>query len=110
MVATTAAPRVPSTSLDIASGMPAAERAYSITMHCRPRHRPSVGVRRARAPLSAARLPATPRTPPPPPPRRRAQPLARVGQRSQLPLDAPDAEPTGNAHAIDVVQRASRTL
>ena len=41
-------------------------RAYSITMHCRPRHRPSVGILCVRAYVSAPSLPSMPRMPNPP--------------------------------------------
>ena len=46
--------------------MPATLRAYSMTMHCRPRQMPSVGTWRSRAHLRAPSLPSMPRTPKPP--------------------------------------------
>ena len=66
-----------SNSLDEAPSRPATLRAYSMTMHCRPRHRPSVGM-----PFSRAKL-----------------------QRAELALDAADAEPAGHADAVE--RRAS---
>ena len=46
--------------------MPATSRAYSMTMHCRPRQMPRVGTRFSRAQRSAPTLPSMPRTPNPP--------------------------------------------
>ena len=43
-----------------------AYRAASITMHCRPRHRPRAGMPRSRAYRIAPSLPSIPRTPKPP--------------------------------------------
>ena len=76
-----------SNSLDDASSMPATCRAYSITMHCRPRHRPE-----GRDAL-----------------------LARELQRAELALDAADAEAAGHDDAVESAEglrrrpRASRT-
>ena len=55
-----------SNSVELASSRPASERAASITMHCRPRHSPSVGMPRVRAYRTAPSLPSMPRTPNPP--------------------------------------------
>ena len=66
-----------SNSAEFASSMPARWRAASITMHCRPRHRPSVGM-----PL-----------------------LAGVPERADLALDAADAEPARDHDAVDAGER-----
>ena len=55
-----------SNSVDAAFSSPAMLRAYSITMHCRPRHRPSVGMPCVLAYVSAPSLPSMPRIPKPP--------------------------------------------
>ncbi len=55
-----------SNSVELASVMPARLRAASITMHCRPRQRPSSGMRFSRAYWMAPTLPETPRSPKPP--------------------------------------------
>ena len=65
-----------SNSAELASSMPT-ERAASITMHCRPRHRPSTG---------------------------NAVP-ARESDGADLALDAADAEAAGDQHAVHVVER-----
>ena len=49
MVAITGSGQSGSNSVDAAFSRPATLRAYSITMHCRPRHRPSVGMPWVRA-------------------------------------------------------------
>ncbi len=69
-----------SNSAELASARPARSRAHSITMHCRPRHRPSVGM----------------------------QVLARVAQRADLALDAAHAEPAGDHHAVDAARARAR--
>ena len=55
-----------SNSLDEAPARPTTLREYSMTMHCRPRHRPSTGTPFSRAKRSAPSLPSMPRTPNPP--------------------------------------------
>ena len=55
-----------SNSAELASAIPARWRAASMTMHCRPRHRPSAGMPRSRACRSAPTLPSMPRMPKPP--------------------------------------------
>ena len=55
-----------SNSVELAPSMPATLRAYSMTMHCRPRQMPSVGTCCSRAQRSAPSLPSMPRTPKPP--------------------------------------------
>lgn len=52
--------------MELASGMSARFRAASMTMHCRPRHRPSSGILFSRAYWIAPTLPETPRSPKPP--------------------------------------------
>ena len=49
MVAITGSGVAGSSSLELASGSPASERAASITMHCMPRHRPRAGMPCSRA-------------------------------------------------------------
>jgi hypothetical protein len=49
MVAMTASGVSASNSVELAFSKPATLRAYSMTMHCRPRHRPSVGMPLTRA-------------------------------------------------------------
>ncbi len=49
MVAITGSVQSGSNSVESAFSRPATERAYSITMHCRPRHSPSVGMPWVRA-------------------------------------------------------------
>ncbi len=59
-------PVAASNSVELASAMPARLRAASITMHWRPRHRPSSGILCSRAYWMAPTLPDTPRSPKPP--------------------------------------------
>ena len=66
MVAMTASGVSGSNSAEFAFSRPATLRAYSMTMHCRPRHRPRVGMPLIRVYLSAPSLPSMPRTPNPP--------------------------------------------
>ena len=49
MVAITGSGLSGSNSVESAFSSPATLREYSITMHCSPRHRPSVGIRLVRA-------------------------------------------------------------
>ena len=53
-------------SAELASLIPAKLRAASITMHCKPRHRPRVGILFSRAYVSAPSFPSIPRIPKPP--------------------------------------------
>ncbi|CAB4694114.1 unannotated protein [freshwater metagenome] len=55
-----------SNSAELASLIPAILRAASITMHCKPRHKPSVGILFSRAYFNAPSFPSIPRTPKPP--------------------------------------------
>ena len=57
---------VSSNSAEFASARPTIFLAASITMHCRPRQSPSVGILFSRAYLSAPTFPLIPRTPNPP--------------------------------------------
>ena len=66
MVATTGCGVPGSNSELLAPSSPTTERAYSMTMLCRPRHSPSVGTRFSRDQRSAPSLPSMPRTPKPP--------------------------------------------
>ncbi|CNL10651.1 Uncharacterised protein [Mycobacterium tuberculosis] len=66
MVAMTGSAVSGSNSLDEAPAIPATSRAYSMTMHCRPRHRPRVGMPCSRANFRAPSLPSMPRMPKPP--------------------------------------------
>ena len=74
-----------SNSGELAPARPARWRATSIVMHCRPRHRPRVGMPFSRAYRAAPILPSMPRTPKPPgittpstPARAAAAPVGRV--------------------------------
>ena len=53
-------------SAELASLIPAKLRAASMTMHCKPKQSPRVGILFSRANLSAPNLPSIPRTPKPP--------------------------------------------
>ena len=53
-------------SEESAPSRPARCRATSMTMHCRPRHRPRIGIWFSRAYRIAPTLPSTPRMPKPP--------------------------------------------
>ncbi len=65
MVAITGVP-YSENSAEIASLIPARLRAASITMHCKPKHKPKVGILFSRANLSAPTFPSIPRIPNPP--------------------------------------------
>ena len=71
-----------SNSLDEAPARPTTLREYSMTMHCRPRQRPSTGM-----PFSRAKL-----------------------QRAELALDAAHAESAGHADAVEVGELLLRAL
>ena len=82
-----------SNSVESAFSSPAMLRAYSMTMHCRPRHRPSVGILWVRAKVSAPILPSSPRTPKPP--------GTQIASTSLRCRDAP----CGVAHSSEGIQR-----
>ncbi len=82
IVATTGCGVDSSNSSELAPSSPTTVRAYSMTMHCRPRHRPRVG------------MPV----------------LAGVSQGAELALDPPHAEAARHADAVEVAELASRAL
>ena len=84
-----------SNSVDEASVSPSTLRAYSMTMHCSPRQRPSTGSPVVRACDSAPSLPSMPRMPKPP-----------GTQIASTPASCA-AAPSGVSQASDGIHRTS---